>query len=224
MALAGQLREFAATSSLRNVRRYRLNPDEMRSPQISSEKARLEEAGANIAQAIRSLKQSGKFDDLLLSMAKIIPGLHDIDVATVGRYVTLRFQQRQSGDDIADFNATEMSEGALRALGIFVATLQMMPDELLIVEEPEVSIHSGAANLIFDVLREAASRGAVLVTTHSADLLDAARDEEILVCQYSEGVTKIGRLASAQREVVKEGLFSLAELLRSEPLRIDSDE
>jgi type I restriction enzyme M protein len=59
------------------------------------------------------------------------------------------------------------------------------------------------------------------VTTHSADLLDAARDEEILVCDYRAGLTRIGELAAAQRAVVRDGLFSVAELMRSEPLRIE---
>jgi type I restriction enzyme M protein len=96
----------------------------------------------------------------------------------------------------------------------------MRPHELLIVEEPERSVHLGAAGFLYEVLREAADQGAVLVTTHSADLLDAARDEEILVCEYADGVTRVGPLDPSQRQIVKEGLFSLSELMRSEPLRI----
>ena len=99
---------------------------------------------------------------------------------------------------------------------------RMEQDELLIVEEPEVSIHIGAAGLLFDVLKRASERGAVLLTTHSADLLDAASDEEILVCDYAGGTTSIGPLSTVQREIVKEGLFSVAELMRSERLRIEN--
>jgi type I restriction enzyme M protein len=221
MVLAGQLKGFARTSALRNVRRYRLNPDAMRQPQLSSDKVRLEENGANIAAAVREVRKAGRLGDLLRAMAKIIPGLRDVQVQPVGRFLTLKFRQEQGEGQVADFNATEMSEGALRALGIIVATLQMIPDELLIIEEPEVSIHVGAAALLFDVLKEASETGSVLITTHSADLLDAARDEEILVCEYTNGVTSIGPLAAEQRKVVREGLFSVAELMRSEPLRID---
>jgi type I restriction enzyme M protein len=221
MILAGQLKDFARTSALRNVRRYRLSPDDMREPQLSSEKVRLEENGANIAVAVRDVRKAGRFDDLLRAMAKIIPGLRDVIAQQVGRFLTLKFKQEQEEGLIADFNATEMSEGALRALGIVVATLQMVPDELIIIEEPEVSIHVGAAALLFDVLNEASKAGAVLITTHSADLLDAARDEEILVCEYTHGITSIGPLAKEQRKVVREGLFSVAELMRSEPLRIE---
>jgi len=222
MVLAGQLKEFEQTSAIRNVRRYRLSPDEMRQPQLSSDKVRLEENGANIAIAVRDVRKAGRFADLIRAMGKIVPGLKDVNVQQVGRFLTLKFQQEQEEGLVADFNATEMSEGALRALGIIVATLQMVPDELLIIEEPEVSIHVGAAALLFDVLKEASEAGAVLLTTHSADLLDAARDEEILVCEYRNGITSIGPLASQQRSVVREGLFSVAELMRSEPLRIET--
>jgi type I restriction enzyme M protein len=224
MVLAGQLKDFVRTSALRNVRRYRLSPDEMRQPQLSTEKIRLEENGSNIAVAIRDVRKGQRFKDLLRAMAKIVPGLQDVRVQQVGRYLTLKFYQEQEEGLVADFNATEMSEGALRALGIIVATLQMVPDELLIIEEPEVSIHVGAAALLFDVLKEASEAGAVLLTTHSADLLDSARDEAILVCEYTHGITKIGPLSAQQRDVVREGLFSVAELMRSEPLRIETTE
>jgi type I restriction enzyme M protein len=221
MVLAGQLEEFWRTAALRTVRRYRLNPDAMRRPQLSSDKVRLEEDGANIAVAVREVRAAGRITELLRAMAKIVPGLRDVKIRQSERYLTLEFEQEQDEGLVARFNATEMSEGALRALGIIVATLQMVRDELLIIEEPEVSIHVGAAALLFDLLKEASESGAVLITTHSADLVDAARDEEILVCEYARGVTSIGPLASAQRAVVREGLFSVAQLMRSEPLRIE---
>jgi len=222
MLPARQFRPYSAsTSPLRNVRRYRLNPDAMRQPQLSSEEIRLAETGENIAVAIQSIDSADEMNAIVEPMGKIVPGLRDIYVEQVGRFLALKFKQMQEEGAVADFNATEMSEGALRALGIVVATHQMVRDELLIIEEPEVSIHVGAATLLFDLLKEASGRGAVLLTTHSADLLDAARDEEILVCDYRKGATNIGPLARSQRDLVREGLFSVAELMRSEPLRIE---
>ena len=224
MVVARQLRQFSRVSALHNVRRYRLNTDAMRQPQLSSEETRLRESGDNIAVAVRALRTEGKISKVVEPMTKIVPGLQDIYVDQVGRYLALKFKQAQDDDDaVADFNATEMSEGALRALGIIVATRQMARDELLVIEEPEVAVHVGAASLLFEILKEASSRGAVLVTTHSADLLDAARDEEILVCEYASGSTKIGPLSVVQRKIVREGLFSVAELMRSEPLRMEPE-
>jgi type I restriction enzyme M protein len=220
MLIARQLPEVRKNPALSRVRRLRLIPELMREPQVSSEVSRLEESGRNIAVALSLLSTKQKRRPIVEPMAKIIPGLHDIDVEPVGRFLTLRFHQRQ-GDQIALFSATEMSEGALRALGIIVAAHQMSSGELLIVEEPEVHIHPGAANLIFEILQEASQKGAVLLTTHSPELLDAARDEEILVCEYIDGVTYLGPLASDQRKLVRDGLFKISELMRSEPLRIE---
>jgi len=205
-----------------SVRRYRLNPDAMRQPQLVTETSRLHESGINIASAIRTLDSTGELDAVLKPMQRVVPGLRRIGTVEAGRHLLLNFTQSQ-GDGVADFSASEISEGALRALGVFVAAKQMLKRELTIVEEPEANVHAGAARLIFDVLKEASSRGSVLVTSHSPELLDAAQDESIFVCDYQSGVTRVGPLANAQRDLVRQGLFSLAELIRTEPLRIEGD-
>ena len=222
MVTAKQLKSFAAVGALHSVYRYRLNPEVMRAPRQASDQTRLSESGDNVAIAVHALTPDERKANIILPMSKIIPGLRDITTEQVGRHLALKFVQAQGdGDDAAEFNATEMSDGSLRALGIILATHQMESDELLIIEEPEVSIHVGAAQLLFELLEAASKRGAVLITTHSADLLDAARDQQILVCEYSKGETRIGPLAESQRQTVREGLFSVAELMRSEPLRIE---
>ncbi|WP_437945344.1 N-6 DNA methylase [Sorangium sp. So ce296] len=223
MVFARQLFDIARVTALRNVTRIRLNAEVMRQPQLATEFTRLDESGSNIAVAFRSLDAEGQAR-VLAAMQRIVPGLLRVSVEAFDRFLLLKFEQHQPGGHVARFSASEMSEGALRALGILVAAQQMTGDELLIIEEPEVAIHVGAAQLLFDVLKDASTRGSLLITTHSADLLDAAREEEILVCSYRDGVTQIGPLSSAQREVVRQGLFSVAELMRSEPLRIEGEE
>ncbi|QRN96194.1 AAA family ATPase [Archangium violaceum] len=216
-----------------DVHRLRLDLAEMTVPQPPGEAGRLQENGRNIASVLGRLRSQDRraFDFILLSMRRLIPGLEDIFVEEAGGFLVLRFSQRQPMG-VAHFAAANMSEGALRTLGIIVAaqtlshTAQPLPPaaQLLIVEEPEVAIHPGAAALLFEVLKLASQRGSVLVTTHSPELLDAAQDEEILVCGYRNGTTRIGPLSTAQREVVREGLLSLSELARSEPLRIEGEE
>jgi type I restriction enzyme M protein len=223
MLYARQMIPFSFRSALSNVRRIRLNADVMRQPQIATEKTRLEEDGSNVATMVKLFRQTKRIDFVVRALAKIVPGLVDIEAQSIGRFLSLQFIQTQSGGNLATFSATEMSEGALRALGIIIAARDIRRDQLLIIEEPEVNLHPGATAVLFDVLKVASQRGAVLVTTHSAELLDAAKDEEILVCDYRTGISRIGRLATAQREIVRKGLFSVAELMRSEPLRIEGE-
>ncbi|MEQ1505529.1 MAG: AAA family ATPase [Myxococcota bacterium] len=222
-SLLTTVRRFREARPLTSVKRVRPNPDLMRTPRIADEVIELTEAGDNVAAAYMSLGD-GKRDLVERTMAQIIPGLRRIAVVPFDRFLLLRFEQEQHGGHTATFSATEMSDGALRALAIMTALAQMTRDQLLVIEEPEVSVHAGAANLLFDALKAATEVGSVLVTTHSADLLDAAKDEEILVCRYADGVTRVGPLATEQRQIVRDGLFSLAELVRSEPLRIEGDE
>jgi type I restriction enzyme M protein len=194
----------------------------MRQPQLVTESGQLSENGTNIATALRRMRENKRIDEILAPMQRIVPGLVDITTVPAGRHVLLEFHQRQSGGT-ATFTASEISEGALRALGVIVAARQMGRDELLISEEPEANIHAGAAGLVFDVLREASRQGSVLITTHSPEILDAAQDEDIVVCAYTDGVTRLGPLDARQRDLVRQGLFKLAELMRTEPLRIEGD-
>ncbi|MBM7114554.1 AAA family ATPase [Archangium primigenium] len=216
------------------VRRLGFELTKMRVPQPSGDTEALREDGGNIASVLGRLKSQDErgFAFVLAAMKRLVPGLEDLFVEELGGFLVLRFSQRQ-GARSARFSALNMSDGTLRALGIILAAQTLAPPssspatsspELLIVEEPEVAIHPGAAALLFEVLKHASQRGMVLVTTHSPELLDAAQDEEILVCGYREGTTRVGPLSTAQREVVREGLFSLSELARSEPLRIEGEE
>ncbi|MFP2910470.1 AAA family ATPase [Pyxidicoccus sp. 3LFB2] len=206
-------------------RRLQLDLDAMRAPQQPGLITALKDDGSNLASVLRKLREqdASAFEFVLLAMGRLIPGLEDILVEEAGGFLLLQFKQRQAAG-VATFAAASMSEGALRALGIIVAACMVSPPDLLIVEEPEVAIHPGAAALLFDVLKRASKTASVLVTTHSPELLDAAQDEEILVCSYRRGATRIGPLASEQRKVVREGLYSLSELARSEPLRIEGEE
>ncbi len=218
MLFARQLSPPRLIPGLPAVRALRPAPEVMRQPQPPSDSPRLSDKGENIATALHHMTEPQR-REVVRAMQRIIPGLADVWGRPAGRYLTLVFKQAHRADRQAEFEATEMSDGALRALAVVVAAQQMQRNELLVIEEPEVSLHPGAADVVYDVLHRASSQGAVLITTHSPEILDRAKDDEILVCEYVEGVTKIGPLAEAQRALVRQGLFSAAELMRSEELR-----
>jgi type I restriction enzyme M protein len=220
MLLARQFGVFKSRRSIRPplVHRLRPMPERMRDSHPLTESPRLTETAENIATALKLMEPSDKAA-VVAAMAQVVPGLVDIEAHLAGRHAALAFTQMQAAGRNSRLFATEMSDGALRALAVVVAAQQMTPNELLVIEEPEVNLHPGAANVVYDVLHAASGRGVVLITTHSPELLDRARDDEIQVCQYEDGVTKIGPLSSAQRDLVRQGLFSVAELMRADELR-----
>lgn len=199
--------------------RYRFSPEQMRVPQPFSASKILSEDGSNIASI---LAKQPLEPEALAAMRRIVPGLEGIQPETTARYQSLGFQQRTGRNGpTQSFAASEMSEGALRSLGIIVAATRMRTGQTLIIEEPEANIHPGAARVLFDVLKGASTKGTVLVTTHSPELLDEASAEEILVCELREGETHIGPLAHSQRHVIQTQLMTAGELMRSERLRIE---
>jgi hypothetical protein len=101
MTVASQLRDFGlATTSLRKVLRYRLDPEAMREPVLEAEVTRLDETGRNIALAVRSLQEQGKGRELEERLAKVVPGLVELRVERAARHAVLGFRQAQGGGRI----------------------------------------------------------------------------------------------------------------------------
>ena len=107
--------------------------------------------------------------------------------------------------------ATEMSDRTLRALGILVAASQAEMNgqrgvSLVGVEEPEMALHPGAAEVIAEVLCLASERVQVVATTHSPDLLNhkAIRDEQLLAVSADNGGTMIGPLEPGARSALRD--------------------
>ena len=126
------------------------------------------------------------------------------------------------------FNANNMSDGTLHALGVLVALFQgdRAPEKrvpLVGIEEPEIALHPGAVAVLLDGLRDAAHRTQVIVTTHSPDMLEDKHIdvESILAVKADDGNTVIAPVDDASKSVVQDRLFTVGELLRSNQLQPD---
>jgi hypothetical protein len=88
------------------------------------------------------------------------------------------------------------------------------------IEEPEHALHPGAASVLRDALRVAATQRQVLATSHSPDLLDdrAIVPESIVSVVSAGGETKAGPVNEASRGALRDGLFTVGELLRIDQL------
>jgi predicted ATPase len=116
-----------------------------------------------------------------------------------------------------------MSDGTLRVLGLITAVFQLPAPSLLVIEEPEASMHPGALGSILDVLRLASRSMQVVVTTHSPDILDAKwiEDRHLRILSREHGFTRIDSVSRAVRTVMKSHLMGAGELLRSNALTPD---
>ena len=118
-----------------------------------------------------------------------------------------------------------MSDGTLQVLGVLVALFQRAdgPNRrpgLIGIEEPETALHPAAAGALADVLREASEHVQVIVTSHSADLLDrdTIAEKSILAVEANHGKTRIAPLDDTGRTACRDGSFTAGELLRMDQL------
>jgi predicted ATPase len=70
-------------------------------------------------------------------------------------------------------SGTELSDGTLRFLLLTAALLSPSPPSLLVLNEPETSLHPEVLPAAADLIRRAAERTQVVVVTHSAPLTEA---------------------------------------------------
>src|SRR5262249_11418158 len=118
------------------------------------------------------------------------------------------------------FEAFNMSDGTLRALGLLLAVYQHPSPTLIVFEEPEATIHPGALGAILDLLRHASREMQVVVTTHSPEVLDAKwiEAQHLRLATWHEGATRVTPISHATQQALHQHLAGAGELLRSNAL------
>src|ERR1700744_1991766 len=98
------------------------------------------------------------------------------------------------------FNASSLSDGTLRFMAL--ATLFLQPpvywQSIIVVDEPELGLHTKAIEVLASLIRRASNETQVVVSTQSSLLLDYFDPEEVLVADLVEGGTRLKRLDSTR--------------------------
>ena len=208
--------------SLSSMAFYNLNPDAIRDLQSPAPDDLLKRDGSNIASVLSSLaKHSPDFKKRIDEyLSKVAPGVFKADCWRVGPRETVQFWQQNSDSKHPwRFLASNMSDGTLRALGVLVALSQgagnrTTGQQVVGIEEPEASLHPDAAGILVDAIQDAAQHTQVLVTSHSADLLDDIPEDSILAVVAEHGETRIGPLDEACLSTLRARHFTPGELMR----------
>ncbi|MFO0842585.1 MAG: AAA family ATPase [Gemmataceae bacterium] len=218
---------------LEAITTYNFNPEAIRLPRKPTPGRFLKRDGSNLASVIETtceieawaVERVGRY---LLAITKTT-GFHG--VLRSGGYETLRFHVSRDGNSPPlEFPAASMSDGTLRAFAALVAAFQMVPPHgspsIVGIEEPETSLHPSATRALVDALDEATLRTQILLTTHSADLLDnpTIKPENVRVVQMIDGRTVIGPVDEASVEIVARKLSTLGGLERENQLEPDLDD
>ena len=213
---------------LAGMRTYRIEPAALRAMQDPDGGVGLRSDGRNAASVLREIQRKSPEEDrtrVRELLESVVPGTVDVRPKKHGNKLTLEFTQHRMRAEPVRFEAFSMSDGTLRVLGLIAAVLQRPAPSLLVIEEPEASVHPGAVGSILDVLRLASRTMQVVVTTHSPDILDAKwiEDGHLRILNWEDGCTRIGHVSRAVRTVLKEHLMGAGELLRSNALTAETE-
>ena len=108
---------------------------------------------------------------------------------------SIKLEWRHRDSDLY-FDASTLSDGTLRFIAL--ATLFLQPNEYqpstILVDEPELGLHPYAIGVLASLMRQAAVKTQMVVSTQSSLLLDYVEPTEVLVAERVGGGTQIKRL------------------------------
>jgi predicted ATPase len=148
-----------------------------------NDNAELRDDASNLAAFLYLLQEKypETYDKIVSTIQLVAPFFDNFDLRPSRlNKEKIRLEWREKGSDTY-FNAHALSDGTLRF--ICLTTLLLMPDppSTIIIDEPELGLHPYAITLLAALLRSAASRTQVMVSTQSVTLVNQFAPEDIIV-------------------------------------------
>lgn len=143
-----------------------------RRPQVGTQTPTLDDEGAALASVLQTIRETGDESALADAVDSAFPGssvgirnhdgLFEVELHQPGLHRPVR--------------AAELSDGTLRYLLLCAALLSPERPGLLVLNEPETSLHPSLLPAVARLVRDVARSTQVVLVTHSAALLDALGD------------------------------------------------
>jgi predicted ATPase len=140
-----------------------------RRPQIGTYTPILASDGADLAAAVQTIREIGSADAFDAAVADAFAGAA-IEIENTDGYFEL--QMRQHGL-LRPLKSAELSDGTLRYLLLAAALLSPRPPALMILNEPETSLHPDLLPALARLIIAAATHTQIVVVTHAAALISA---------------------------------------------------
>jgi predicted ATPase len=146
--------------------------------------------GADLAAAIATIQEIGADDEMDETIADAFPGA-SLEIGGSEGYFELELSQHGL---LRPLSAAELSDGTLRYLLLTAALLSPRPPELMILNEPETSLHPDLLEPLARLIARASGRSQIIVVSHAPALVAALRAEGAreIVLEKQLGETLVG--------------------------------
>jgi len=161
-----------------------------RRPQVGTHTPVLAGDGADLAAALQTIREIGDADPLDAAVEDAFPGAA-VSVADQGGLFELLMRQQGL---LRPLGAAELSEGTLRYLLLVAALLSPRPPPLMVLNEPEASLHPDLLAPLARLIATAAIRSQVIVVSHAPALvaaLEAVPEARAFVLEKRLGETVV---------------------------------
>jgi predicted ATPase len=144
-----------------------------RLPQIGTYTPVLGHDGRDVAAALETIRAIGDGRALADAIDDAFPG-SAVSVRVVDGWFSVEMQQHGL---LRPLSAGELSDGTLRYLLWVAALLTPRPPALLVLNEPETSLHPDLLPALARLILQASRRSQVIVVSHAAALIDTLQSE-----------------------------------------------
>jgi predicted ATPase len=146
----------------------------VRRPQIGTYTPVLASDGTDLAAAVQTILEIGNPEELHQCVDDAFPGARlEID-ASPGGYFELHMRQHGI---LRPLKTAELSDGTLRYLLLVAALLSPRPPELMILNEPEASLHPDLLPSLARLMSRAAKRSQIVLVSHAPALVAALEED-----------------------------------------------
>lgn len=195
----GQFERFKAASAFRlllenwHVSDFHINAARGRK-EAAGTIEHLSETGDNLPRVAQYLFENYRsdFETILKRMRERVPGVSTVEPElTQDGYLILRFRD---GTFKTPFLDRYVSDGTIKMFAYLVLLHDPKPHPLLCIEEPENQLYPTLMGGLAEEFRDYARRGGqVMVSTHSPDLLNSTKLDEVFWLVKSDGLSQIKR-------------------------------
>ena len=162
-----------------------------RQPQIGTRTPVLADDGADLAAAVQTIREIGDGGALDAAIADAFPGAHIAIAQHDGRF---KLALTQPGL-LRPLQAAELSDGTLRYLLWVAALLSARPPELMVLNEPETSLHPDLLPALGRLIVAASEHMQILVVSHASRLIATLEDDR--ACQSMALAKELGETTLA---------------------------
>jgi len=147
----------------------------VRQPQLGTRTPVLHHDGRDLAAALQTIREIGDPEALQRAVSDAFPGARlNIEPLQGGRFAIEFYQEGL----LRPLSAAELSDGTLRYLLLIAALLTPRPPTMMVLNEPETSLHPDLLPALARLIIQASQQCQVWVVSHASRLIAALQQDE----------------------------------------------